>query len=430
MSTVLREIGFVIAVLSFAVPSLVTAQVQDVTGQWELTVDFQGMPMKSTLLIYKDRDGALKARWGAAELSQVKLEGQRLSFVRTIRFGDQEFSMNFQGTIKDGKLTGTLSSDQGDSSVTGLKKAAKPDIVGVWDVSFEVFDRQITARLFVRQAPDGTISCDWTGEAGEHKVSNVKLQDGKLTFTRTSKIDQMEFETTFEGTAKANKLTGTLKGQMGQFEVTGTRFGAELIGLWELTTVSQFGTRQNLLIVEPDLTGSYEGFGGETPLKNLKLEGKQVTFDVEMGFGDRTFRMQFKGTLEAGSLKGQITSERGTSDVTGKRLQLPISGQAASSIMQQLVGTWEFTTETPGGTRTNTLKINPDLTGTYSSRNQDTPIQDLKVEGDQVSFKITRTFNENQFVMEFKGRLTDGKLVGEFVSERGSRPATGKKVGQ
>jgi len=419
--------------LALATAGLAATPAQQITGMWQLTVDFQGMPMKSTLLLFTGPDGALQARWGASPLSKVQYDGKKLSFVRTIRFGDQQFTMNFQGTIQDGKLVGTISSDQGDSAVTGVKKPPVPDIVGLWDVRFDVFDRQITARLIVRQGSDGNMSCEWTGEQGQHKVSNVRFQDGKLTFTRSSTIDQMEFETTFEGTVKADKLVGVLKGQMGQFDLTGDRFGAGLVGLWELTTISEMGTRQGLLVIEPDLSGTYEGFGSDMPIKDLKLDGKQVSFTVEMGFGDRSFRLQFKGQLEGPTIKGQITSERGTSDVTGKRLELPLGqqAQAAASVPGQLVGRWEFTTETPGGTRTNTLKINPDMTGTYSSRNQETPIQDLKIEQDRVSFKITRTFNDQQFTMEFKGRLVDGnQLVGEFISERGNRPATGKKVGQ
>jgi hypothetical protein len=39
-----------------------------------------------------------------------------------------------------------------------------------------------------------------------------------------------------------------------------------------------------------------------------------------MGFGDETFQMDFKGKLDGAALKGQITSPRGTRDVTGKKL--------------------------------------------------------------------------------------------------------------
>ena len=56
-------------------------------------------------------------------------------------------------------------------------------------------------------------------------------------------------------------------------------------------------------------------------MKNLKLESGQVTFKLEMGFGDMTFEMNFKGKLDGKTLKGQMESERGTSDVTGKKIE-------------------------------------------------------------------------------------------------------------
>jgi hypothetical protein len=68
------------------------------------------------------------------------------------------------------------------------------------------------------------------------------------------------------------------------------------------------------------------------------------------------------------------------------------------------------------------------MTGTYTGRNSETPIKDIKVEGNQVSFKYTRSFNDQEFTMEFKGKLEGTTLNGEFVSERGNRPVTGKKV--
>ena len=93
-----------------------------------------------------------------------------------------------------------------------------------------------------------------------------------------------------------------------------------------------------------------------------------------------------------------------------------------------LIGRWELTTVSPRGTRTRTLTINEDLTGTYQGRNREIPITDLKVEGDQVSFKIQMKFREREFTMEFKGTLDGTSLKGRWVTARGSRDVTGKKV--
>ncbi len=68
------------------------------------------------------------------------------------------------------------------------------------------------------------------------------------------------------------------------------------------------------------------------------------------------------------------------------------------------------------------------MTGTYTMRDNEVPVTDLKVNGNQVSFKIEMTFNDRQFSMDFKGRIESDTLTGEFTTARGTREAVGKRV--
>jgi hypothetical protein len=421
-------LAFVVAIVLGA-PALWSAE--EVTGDWQVTVDFNGRPMVATLSISKKPDGTLAGKWGSSDLSNVKVDGQKLTFVRTIRFGDQEITMNYSGALKDGKLTGTLTGDQGEMPANATRKKLKSPAVGQWEIKFNVMDRDITGVLIISEKPDGALTGQWTKEPGEHAVSNVKFQDGKLTLTRKSKIEDMEFETNYDGTVKGNELVGAWKSDMGEIPANGQRIGAALIGKWELTVTSERGTRTSLMTIDGDLTGTYESFG-EIPIKNLKLDGGQVTFAMETSYQDQTFKQDFKGKLDGKTLKGQIVSERGTSEVSGKKLDVAPAAAAtpaAAAVPSGLVGKWEMTTTGQDGTpRTSTLTIKADMTGTYTGRNTETPIKDLKVEGNQVSFKYTRSFNDQEFTMEFKGKLDGATLNGEFVSERGNRPVTGKRV--
>lgn len=393
---------------------------QEVTGRWEMTMDFGGRPSYATLTIERNADGTLAGKWGESELSNVKFQDGKLSFARTIRFGDQEFTSTYNGTLKDGKLMGLFSSDRGEYAANGARLKPVPPVVGVWDLAYKIGDRDITARLSVSAKPDGALDARWDSPMGENVISNVKLQDGKLSFDRKAKFNDREFTMTFAGTAQGDKLTGVSKNEQLEVPVTGRRFGAALIGQWELTSTSDRGTRTSMLTVRGDLSGRYESFGGEIPVKDLKLEGNQVTFAVEMGFGDQTFKLDFKGTLTGETLKGQMTSSRGASEVTGKKL--------AAASAPAVAGTWELTSESQGQTRTSTLKIQNDMTATYTSRDRETPVADLKIEGSQISFKITRTFNDRTITMEFKGTVEGTTLKGELVSARGNRPVTGKKI--
>jgi hypothetical protein len=391
----------------------------DITGQWEMTMEFGGRPSYAMLTISKNADGTLAGKWGSRdELSDVKFQDGKLTFVRKIQFGDQEFTMNYAGTLKDGKITGTMSSDQGEFAVKGARFKPKSPALGTWDISFNIGDRDITGQLAVSEKPDGTMDGKWISERGNTVISNVNFKDGKLTFNRKSTFGDNTYESDFGGTIAGNNLAGVFKSQRGEMPAKGTRVGAAIVGKWDLTTVSEFGTNQSMMRIDGDMTGRYEFFGGEIPMKDLKLEGTQVTFALELGFGDETFILNFKGTLDGSNLKGQMTSDRGTSEITGRK------AEEASAV----VGTWEFTRETQQGTRTSTLKIKPDMTGTYTMRDNEVDVKDLKVEGNKVSFKVEMSFNDRQFTMEFNGEADGKTLKGEFITERGAREAVGKKI--
>jgi len=403
---------------------------QDITGDWNITMDFNGNKSFMTLMLTKNPDGTLGGKWGASDLSNVKLEGDKLTFTRTVRFGENEFTMNFAGTVKDGKLTGQWSSDRGEFEANGVKMTPMSPAAGVWDLKYSIGDRDVTAKMTIGQKPDGTPDVKYASQLGESVVSNAKLQDGKLTFDRTAKFNDQEFKMAFAGTIAGDKLTGAFNSDMGEVPVAGTRFGGALIGKWLLTSKSDRGERNLLMTINPDLTGRYEFFFSEIPMKDLKLEGNQVTFVIESSFGDQTFKSDFKGTLQDGTLKGQMTSERGTNEITGKKLPATAApAAAAGAAASSIVGTWEFVREGQDGTRrTSTLTIKPNMTGTYKMRDTEVPVTDLKVSGDEVAFKFTMSFGGNDVPMEFKGKLEGKTLKGQFISERGPREAVGKKV--
>jgi hypothetical protein len=318
-STAGRLIWAILVAALVGAPQVLAAE--EIGGEWELTMDFNGRQSFSTLSIAKNADGTLTGKWGSTDLSNVKFDGQKLTFVRTLKFNDQEFSMNYAGTLQDGKLTGTVSSDRGEFAVNGARRKPKAPALGQWDLSYRIGDRDVTAKLAVSQKPDGTLEGKWTSPMGESALSNVKCQGDKLSFTRKVKFNDNEFEMTFDGTAQGDKLTGTSKNESMEVAVTGQRVGAALVGKWELTTTSDRGPRTSTLIVDGDLTGRYESFGGEIPVRDLKLEGNQVSFKVTMGFGDQTRETEFKATLEGKTLKGQYITQNGTRELTGKKIE-------------------------------------------------------------------------------------------------------------
>ena len=122
-------------------------------GDWQFTMSFGGgdMGMDNMEFIInstftKKEDGTYAGTWvrqmpeggqqdfgggggfgggepPAVTLKDIKLDGNKLTFVQSVNFGGQEMSSNFSGTIENGKITGSMSNDMmGDMPITGTKK--------------------------------------------------------------------------------------------------------------------------------------------------------------------------------------------------------------------------------------------------------------------------------------------------------------------
>jgi hypothetical protein len=320
-----RGMVFIVAVLmafSVGVPQVLAAA-EDITGEWELATSFNDMQMMSTLTLAKQADGTLTGKWGSADLKDVKFDAGKLTFSRTMSMMGQDTTMKFTGTIKDGKLTGTQSSDQGDTQVTGAKRKPKSPVLGQYQLKYQVGGQDVTAKLILSQNAKGAVDANWISDMAKSVCSNVKVEGDKLTLARKTDFNGNAFESTFEATVKGDKLTGTMKSQMGDAAVTGERIGMALIGKWEITRTTQQGTRTSQLTIDSDLTGRMEAFGGnEIPIKDLKIDGNQMTFKTEMNFGGQNRVTEYKVTVDGKTLKGQSVSPgRDPSELTGKKVE-------------------------------------------------------------------------------------------------------------
>lgn len=107
-------------------------------------------------------------------------------------------------------------------------------------------------------------------------------------------------------------------------------------------------------------------------------------------------------------------------------LALGLSAQAADK--NDPTGTWTWSVPgRDGNTREVTAKLKLDgdkLTGSISGRQNDTNIEDGKLSGDQISFKVTREFNGNKIVQKFSGKIAGDSIKGKIESEREGQPTS------
>jgi hypothetical protein len=91
-------------------------------------------------------------------------------------------------------------------------------------------------------------------------------------------------------------------------------------------------------------------------------------------------------------------------------------------------GTWSWTTpgRNGGPDRKSTLKLKAEgekLTGKLSTPGRqgnttDTDIEEGKVKGDEVSFKVSREFNGMKFVSKYHGKLSGDSIKGKVEVDR------------
>jgi hypothetical protein len=91
-------------------------------------------------------------------------------------------------------------------------------------------------------------------------------------------------------------------------------------------------------------------------------------------------------------------------------------------------GTWKWTVERNGQTFDVTLKLKQDdkkLSGAMIGRNgNETAIEDAKVDGDEVSFTVVRTFGDNKVVQKYKGKLNGDSIKGKIEVDRDGEKTT------
>jgi len=323
--TFLKAVVFCIVMVLATQVGAQTARRWGLYGDWQIKVDFNGRQFESILSFSRTQEGNWTGQWisfwGLTELQDVKYEEGRLSFAWSRQGRDGQTSTSkFAGKIEEGKLSGTLTSDRGESAVEGQRSPRVPRAVGKWEMKLQMGEREFTAMLTVKAGEEGQLTAQWRSERGELEISDVQYERRSLSFKMKSTNAERQWEAAFAGTIQGNALSGTVKSERGEIKAEGQRAGAALIGTWILDIASERGSRKQRLRVNPDMTGMY----GAIPIKKINLEDGRVEFLMTLEFGNQSFEMTFDGKLEEAKLIGELKTSRGTSKITGTKVVRPV----------------------------------------------------------------------------------------------------------
>ncbi len=318
----MKSLAFSLTVVCLLAVCLVHAQPQQraITGDFRMESDLNGQEIVSILSLWGGKDGQLNGEWisywGVWQLRDIKQSGNSLTFTQLGRFGDTDFTASFAGSMKAGVIEGTITSDAGELKTRGARIGRAPQAAGTWQITTKAGQREYTSTLMIA-ASDGKLTGSWQSGMGEHTISNVEFSQGKLTFDRTSRIQDRQWESAFEGTIQGHVLTGTFKSERGESAAEGKRLGAAAIGRWDLEIASESGMRKQLLRVNPDLSGMF----GPVAIEKIAVEEDRISFATEVSFGEQKYELALSGTIAGNKLTGELTSSRGSRQVEGTKRQ-------------------------------------------------------------------------------------------------------------
>ena len=181
---------------------------QGSVGEWDAKMDFNGQEFTTKFVITKGPEGTLMGTWvtdqGERELSNVKFEGDKLSFV--VRFGEQDFELAFEGTITGNQLNGQFVTDIGEMGVAATRAvAARSPLVGLWDVTSDSQLGVLKRVLVIDASLEGTYESD----QAKWPIRNVSLEGGAVSFGVTVDIQGQELPMEFAGQLDGTKIVGT-----------------------------------------------------------------------------------------------------------------------------------------------------------------------------------------------------------------------------
>ncbi len=310
----------------------------DIAGEWVFKMNFGDQEVTANACFTKNEDGTYTGTWKPnmprpedmpegempemkIELADIKFENNKLTFIQKGTINEEPFEVSYSGELKEGKIEGNFTGEWGENpaAATRLVKVNKCPI-GDWDIMVKSGDKQTKAKLCVCGKEDGTYTASLADAPEGDVISEVKCEDGNLCFVRKCKMEDKEVTMNFDGMVENNKLTGKFTTDAGQMEVTGMRIMPSIAGKWEITTTSERGERTSVLTIKDDMTGTYQMRDEDVPVKDLKYDQGQLSFKVEMNFGDNPFVMEFKGKVDGTSIDGEFTTPRGARKATGKKV--------------------------------------------------------------------------------------------------------------
>ena len=188
-------------------------------------------------------------------------------------------------------------------------------------------------------------------------------------------------------------------------------------GIWKWSLAGQNG--ETILKLKHDgekLTGSYTNQFGKAEITDGSLKDGEITFKVKRELNGRLFLIRYSGKLSGDKITGKCEF-----DVNGETRALEWKAKRDIAEAADASGNWNTVLILGDGNRIEgTLKLKQDgdkLTGVTVRNENETQIQEGKIAGNEISFKVIRDRDGRKVTAKYKGKIAGDTVKGKVESD-------------
>jgi hypothetical protein len=195
-----------------------TRQKLDLNGTWLLVATSDAGTYEPKMHLKHDgEDLSGKYVWTedvVAEIKDGKVVDEEVTFTVTHDVDGQEIVVKYKLKPDGDKLTGTadydLGGQTGTAQITGTRGQAV-NVAGTWNITIAGENGQSYETTAKLTQEGGVISGDYSGPAGDAKISDAKLEGQKLTFKVVRQREGRKLVLTYAGEIDGDTMTGDVE---------------------------------------------------------------------------------------------------------------------------------------------------------------------------------------------------------------------------
>lgn len=163
------------------------------------------------------------------------------------------------------------------------------------------------------------------------------------------------------------------------------------------------------------LSGSVTSRFGEAEISDGSVKGEEVFFSIKRERDGQAFVIKYTGKLTGDKITGQMHFERDGQSRSREWEARRAPGKAS------IAGNWTTALILPDGNRIEgSLRVKQDgdkLTGALIRNENETALQEGKIAGDEISFKVLRDRDGRTVTAKYRGKVSGDSIKGKVESD-------------